>query len=268
MRASLSVALVLVSSGALAQDLAPPSTGTPPEPAAASAPAATPSQSTPATTTPSGAASTASSPSSAESPSTKLDASEKKDSGRGLEWFYLNAAAGFSYIDMASLSSSNLQVTKASSSGPTFGVGAGVRLFILTLGVQGNLDDLSSFSLWQLDAVLGIHIPLGHFEPYFGLHGGYCFVGSLDQGVSGSPSVSVTGGDAGLQLGLDYYFNHFVSLGLEGAGNLLFLHRPPAALPSGVMSSSLSSQDQKAYQQTGDSVGLGVGATLHLGFHL
>jgi hypothetical protein len=199
---------------------------------------------------------------------TDPDADKKKDKGRGLEWFYLTADGGFSYVNMASVSSSKLAVQNASSDGPAFGVGAGVRLFFLQLGAQANLNALSSFNLWQLDAVLGFHIPLGHLEPYIGFHGGYCFVGSLDDGLSTTGGPSITGGDAGLQVGLDYYFNHFVSLGVEGAGNLLFLHGSPPPLPAGVDANMLTSQQKTVYDESGDSVGLGLSVTLHLGFHL
>jgi hypothetical protein len=232
--------LLSFAKNAHAQDLAPPSTGAQADPSSTPPPPAE---------------------------DAKLGTEEKKDSKRGLEWVYLNADAGFSYISMDSLSNSNLGVTNSSSAGPTFGVAAGIRLFILTLGARANLNALSSFNLWQMDAELGIHIPIGHWEPYFGLHGGYCFVGSLDDGISGSPNVSVTGGDAGAQLGLDYYFNHFVSLGIDVSGNALFLNRPPTALPAGV-SSQLTASQQAIYKQSGDSVGLGVAPSLRLGFHL
>lgn len=248
-------ALLLVISGtAFAQDLTPPSTGTanpPPDPNAPLPP--------PGTAAPT---------SSGEGE--KLGKDEKKDSGRGLEWLYLNADAGFSYINMSSLSDSNLSpgsLQSTSSVGPKFGVGAGIRLFILTLGVHANLNELSAFDLWQLDGELGFHIPIGHWEPYFGLHGGYCFVGSLGDGLSGSPSLSVTGGDAGLQLGLDYYFNHFVSVGIEADGSAFFLHRAPTAIPAAA-AAELPPQAAMLYQQSGDSVGLGVVGSVHLGFHL
>jgi hypothetical protein len=203
----------------------------------------------------------------AATPSEKLGADEKKDSGRGLEWVYLNADGGFAYTDMGSFGSTKLSVQNTPSSGPTFGVGAGIRLFILTIGARANLDLLSSYDLWRLDGEIGIHIPIGHWDPYIGLHGGYCFVGSLQDGLSGSSNVSISGGDAGLALGVDYYFNHFVSLGLEASGSILFLHSAPPALPAG-SSSALSPSESMLYQQTGDSVGLGVVGSLHLGFHI
>jgi hypothetical protein len=191
------------------------------------------------------------------------ESSSTRPSKRGLEWVYLNADAGFSYINMTGFSGSNLVTVNNAAAGPTFGVGAGIRLFILTLGVRANLNELSTFNLWQLDGELGFHIPIGHWDPYLGLHGGYCFVGSLDDGLSGSSAnLSITGGDAGLQVGVDYYFNHFVSLGIEGSGDALFLSRPAVA-PSG-----LPPEAAMAYQASADSVGFGVIGSLHLGFHL
>jgi hypothetical protein len=236
---------LLAPSRAFAQDLEPPPTGTPPPP---------PPPSTVGQTPP---------PVDDNEPTGE----KKKDSGRGLEWFYLNADAGLGYVNMTSFSSSNFALQTTSSTGPSFGAAAGLRLFIVTIGARANFNDLADFQFWQLDGEIGLHIPIGHFEPYFGIHGGYCFVGSLTAGVSNSPSVTVTGGDAGLQVGLDYYFNHFVSLGLDVSGNALFMSRPATTLPADVVS-QLPAQDQTAYKQSGDSVGFGLTPSLRLGFHL
>lgn len=203
----------------------------------------------------------------------KLNKEEKKDSGRGLEWLYLDAHGGFSYIDMATFSASSLGLAQTSSAGGALGVGAGIRLFILTLGARATVNELSMFNLWQLDGELGFHIPIGHFDPYFGLHGGYAFVGTLDSSAissaaSGNPNVAIHGGDAGLQVGLDYYFNHYISLGLELSGNALFLHRPPLALPAGIPASAIPASEQQLYNSSGDSVGLGAIGSLHVGLHL
>jgi len=231
--------LLLASASANAQDLAPPPVGTPPDPNAPPTPPAD---------------------------DAKREKEEKKDSGRGLEWLYLTADAGFSYMNMTGLSGT-LTPTTTTSEGPAFGFGAGIRLVILQLGVHATLNDLSAFNLWQVDGVLGFHIPIGHWEPYFGLHGGYCFVGNLTSGLSGSPDISITGGDAGLQLGLDYYYNHFVSLGLEADASALFLSRPATTLTS-AQSALLPPSAASAYQASGDSIGYGVIGALHLGFHL
>jgi hypothetical protein len=233
---AITLTFASLAARASAQDLPPPSTGAPGD--NANAPGPQPG---------------------ATADDTKAT-EEKKDSKRGLEWLYLNADAGFSYINMASFSTSTLSVQNTASQGPTFGVAAGIRLFILSLGVRANLNTLSSFNLWQLDGELGFHIPLGHWEPYIGFHGGYCFVGSLEDGVSGSSNVSITGGDAGMQVGLDYYFNHFVSLGLDVSGNVLFL--------SGASQVPAAANVVPGAAQSGDSIGFGVSPSLRLGFHL
>ncbi len=262
----LACAPLLVNASAAAQDLAPPSTG----------------DSSSAGTTSATSQTGTAKPEGTKPEDKKLESDEKKDSGRGLEWVYLNADAGFSYINMASLSMSNLVPTSTagslvqntSSSGPVFGVGAGVRIFVVTLGARASLNELSSFNLWQLDAELGFHIPLGHWDPYFGLHGGYCFVGALGEGITGltsgsqSPSISITGGDAGAHLGIDYYFNHFVSLGLDVSASFLFLSRPPPTLSPTQMAALSAVGELSNYEKSGDSVGFGVAPSLHLGFHL
>lgn len=116
---------------------------------------------------------------------------EKEDSGLGLEWVYLNAEAGVSYVDMQSFSASSLGLVKTSAGGPSFGVGAGVRLFVLSLGARVREMSLSDIgSLWLLNLEAAFHTRIWRIDPYFGVRGGYNFVGSL----SGS-SVQVAQGE-------------------------------------------------------------------------
>jgi hypothetical protein len=211
-----------------------------------------------------------------------LDEGEKKDTGRGLEWVWLNAEAGGSYINMAQFNSTTFGVTNTKSEGGMFGLGAGIRLFIFTLGVRARLHELSAFNLWQVDGELGVHIPLGHFDPYISLHAGYSFVGTFGAdafgtpalpggtAVASSPDVSVHGVNAGVSIGFDYYFNHFISIGIDGTADALFLQRPPAALPDGLTQSDvmmLPPQFQQLYNNSGSSVGFGLAASGHLGIH-
>jgi hypothetical protein len=143
---------------------------------------------------------------------------------------------------------------------------------------------LSGLNLWELDGEVGFHTRIDHLDPYFVLRGGYAFDGSLGSGaaaaVNGSaPSLSVHGWNAGMAVGGDYYFNHYLSLGLEAGIDFLFLQRPPVAqLPpqftDPTLISMLSPADQqrvqdlkKAYQESGSSVGFGANGTVHLGVH-
>ncbi len=138
---------------------------------------------------------------------------EEDDSGLGLEWVWLNADLGGAYANMQSFSASTFALQKTESGGPMFGVGAGVRLLFFTLGVRVRDLQLSSIgSLWQLDVEAGFHTRIWRIDPYFGVRGGYDFVGSLNASsvqvaAGGSPSdVSVHGFNMGPMVGIDYYF--------------------------------------------------------------
>ncbi len=210
----------------------------------------------------------------------QLDDAEKKDSGRNFEIAYLNAEVGGSYINMEQFSSSQLQLVKSSSGGPMFGIGAGVRLLIFTLGARARLHQLSAFSLWNLNGELGLHIPIQKLDLNVGLHGGYAFVGSLSDASVASPDpntpspagdTSIHGFNAGMSAGFDYYLSSLFSLGLEGGGDFLFLKRPPVSLPASV---TLLPADQQAkiksdplYAKSGDAAGFGISVAIHAGLH-
>lgn len=205
----------------------------------------------------------------------QLDESEKKDSGRNFELFYLNGDVGLSYVSLDSFNASNLALQKTNSLGPAFSVGAGVRLLILAAGVRMKLNQLSAFSLWQLNGEVAFHFTESKFDPYLGVHGGYAFMGSLsssslDAATSTSASdVTVHGFDAGLDLGFDYYLSSLFSIGVSGMGEALFLKRPPVPLPSGLSASQAAAiQSQPLYANSGNSAGFGAGGFLRLGLHL
>jgi hypothetical protein len=202
---------------------------------------------------------------------------ESEDSGLGLEWVWLNAEAGASYVDMQSFSSSTFGLQKTSSSGPTFGVGAGVRLLFFTLGARARDLSLSSIgNLWMLNLEAALHTRIWRFDPYLGVRGGYNFVGSLSsssvQVATGNspPEVSVHGFNVGPMVGLDFYPLNFLSIGADVDAQFLFLQRPPPPLPYGVTIDDLPPQYQpyKAlYQESGSSAGFAFTAAAHIGLH-
>jgi hypothetical protein len=209
-------------------------------------------------------------------PATPPPTDESQDSGLGLEWVYLNADAGFAYTNMQSLSATNLAIEKASSAGGAFGVGAGVRLLVFTLGARARDLQLSAFNLWELDAEAAFHIRIWRIDPYLGVRGGYAFVGGLGSGsvsvaTGGSSSdVSVHGANVGPMFGIDVYLSSLVSIGADVNAEFLFLKRPPAPLPAGVTQADvmmLPAQQQQLYQLSGSSVGFGIVGTAHLGLH-
>jgi len=201
---------------------------------------------------------------------------ESRDSGLGLEWIWLNADIGASYVGLDSINSSTFSLQHSSSSGGAFALGAGVRLLFFTVGARARDLQLSSFNLWEIDAEAAFHMRIDHADPYFGLRGGYAFVGTLSSSAIGSPGgtspdVSVHGYSAGLMAGFDYYFNHFLSLGLDLNPEFLFLQRPKAALPAGFdllpPAAQMEVLSSPLYQESGTSVGFGFTGTAHFGVH-
>jgi hypothetical protein len=212
-------------------------------------------------------------------------ADEPKDSGLGLEWVWLNADVGTAYVNLESFNSTALALQRSSSTGPEFGVGAGVRLIFLTAGLRLSDLQLSAFNLWEINAEAAFHVRVWRIDPYFGARGGYAFVGNLNSdsvtvasGGSAS-SVAVHGVDVGPMIGIDVYLAKLVSLGVDGQAQFLFIQRPPAPIPTVPSSvppqlrpmaqAQLDAQvmSNPLYQQSGSSVGLGLTLTAHLGIH-
>src|SRR5580692_9935011 len=227
---TLAVTGLLASPPAFAQD--PTDTPAPaPEPSPAPAPEPAPAATPPPAEQPPTPAASDTSTSSSEEP-------KKEDTGLGLEWVWINADAGYSFADLGSFSSHSLGIATTSSSGAEFGLGAGVRLFTLTAGLRVRDLPLSVGNVVELDGELGFHSP-GSFQVYFGARGGYLFSGSLSANAVGGalgnggtpPDVTFHGGNLGFMLGIDYYFNHFISLGLDANPEFMFIERPPVPLP-------------------------------------
>jgi hypothetical protein len=199
-----------------------------------------------------------------------------EDSGLGLEWVYLNADAGGAYTNLQSLSDSHLALQQTSSAGGAFGVAAGVRLLFFTLGARARDLQLSDFNLWELDGEAAFHIRIWRIDPYFGVRGGYAFVGSLGSGAvslasgSSASDVSVHGINVGPMFGIDVYLSSLVSLGVDANAEFLFLKRPPTPLPSRFTQAdvaALPQDQQQLYSLSGSSVGFGAVLTAHLGIH-
>ena len=167
---------------------------------------------------------------------------------------------------MRQFSSDKLQIENASSGGPMFALGAGIRLVVLVLGVRAKYNALSAFNMWQLNGEVGFKIPIDKVDILFGVHGGYSFVGSLGDGTvaagnSATPTntdaVKIRGFNAGLDLALDYYVSPTFSVGAGVFVDCLFLNRPPVDKPAGLTPEQSALLDQDPlYQQSGTSAGL------------
>ena len=208
----------------------------------------------------------------------QLNQAENEDSGRNFELFWVDAQVGGSYINMRQFSSDTLQIEKASSGGPMFSVGAGVRFVLFVAGLRARYNVLSAYNMWQINPEIGLKIPIGSLDFLVGVHGGYSFVGSIGEGTvasssNGTPTntdaVKIRGWNAGLDLALDYYITKNFSVGVGFLADFLFLKRPPVALPDGVTQAEVDADPQASdlYNKSGDSAGLQFSGALRIGGH-
>jgi hypothetical protein len=196
----------------------------------------------------------------------------KKEEGRISEIVWADAEVGFGYVNLASLQDTHLEALQSAAAGGMYGFGAGVRITNVTIGGQARLSDTTDFEFWELDGQLGVHIPLQKWDPFFAFHGGYAVASALSPAVTTSSQLFIHGGNLGLDLGGDYYVLPYVSLGAGLAGDLLFLERAPFALPASFKDLPPAEQktirDSPSYKDSGQSIGVGISASLHVGVHI
>jgi hypothetical protein len=212
-----------------------------------------------------------------------LREAEAKDSGRGLEFVWLNAEVGYGIVGLQTFSKNNLVdagFTQTHQQGFVLGVGAGVRLIFLTLGPRFRFGTFDKWQIWSVDLEAALHLPLGRVEPYFTLGGGYSSVGSFATSSTGwdmsGAGVSIHGWNVRLGFGMDVYLTKFVTIGGNLTGDALFLKRPKSdkvqggtcANPNACTQAELDIQSRGAvYNSDGTSVGAGMTATLLVGLH-
>lgn len=180
----------------------------PPPPAATTAPAAPPTQT-----------------------EKDLEESKKKDSKRGLTWFWFNAEGGFSQVDLRTFSVDDTDFTvgfvPTKATGGTVGAGLGVRIFVLTIGARGRIGFFDPWQMFTVGGEIGIRIPIGRVEPHFELGGGYAALGSVTGIVqSASDAISIAGGYGRIGGGVDIFLAPWFSVGIDVSGDFLAMVRP------------------------------------------
>jgi hypothetical protein len=198
-----------------------------PAPPATTAPLPPPRPSTTASAAPA-----APPPRPAEARPTGEKKDEKKDEKkeRGLEWLWLSGEGGLQYLSLTTLSSEGRLVPgieKTSATGPFGGVAAGIRLWILAIGLRARAAQFDQFMYWSLNPELRIHFGNQGFQPYLLLSGGYSALGSLDKNtLSNQAGATVRGFNIRAGFGLDAYLTDTITLGLLGTGEVTAMTRP------------------------------------------
>jgi|HubBroStandDraft_1064217.scaffolds.fasta_scaffold01326_4 tetratricopeptide (TPR) repeat protein len=173
-------------------------------------PALRPSPAPPATAPLAESTPTPSLPATHEGPATRETPSEAP----GVERGWLDADLGGAYADVTLFNASTLSVQRTGRVGPTFSVGAGIRLDPLTLGVRVRDLDLSTYNVWEIGGEGALHTRFDRVDAHIGFRGGY----ALLTGVSGVKGLNV-----GAFFGFDYYASRLLSLGLDFCPEVLWL---------------------------------------------
>lgn len=209
----------------------------------------------------------------------ELARADREDSGRGLEFVWLNAEAGVQHLGLQTFHAKRLvdpALVETTQTGALFGAGAGVRLIFLTAGARFRFANFSAFQLWTLNAEFGMRIPLGAFEPYFTFGGGYASLGSFDSSSLGAAlsDAGINKGDLsarGFNLrggaGFDYYFGHTLSVGLNLSGDVLFLSRSKVTATMTPAPGTPAEKAAALYTQDGTSIGGALALTALVGLH-
>jgi len=263
LRSASSVALLglsALSSTARAQAPAPNATAPatpPPADASLSAGGLAPPPALESNPTPGGTPAT---PAATEAELAKAD---REDSGRGLEFVWLNAEVGVMHLGLGTFKNDkivNPDQVSTTQTGLVAGAGAGVRLVFITLGARFRYAPLPDAKLWTLGAEAGLHAQLGAFEPYGAVNLGYVSIGAL---AGYSSSTTIRGFDARISGGLDYYLTNMFSLGVNVGADLLVLARN-ADCVSGLTDATGA---PNVYCSDGSSTGGAVTATALAGLH-
>lgn len=206
----------------------------------------------------------------------ELDKAKEEDSGRGIEWVYLNVEGGFEQVGLQTFNVDKQNFTAGfvptSASGSVVGAGLGLRLLFLTLGGRGRIGFFKAWQLFSAGGELGIHIPIGNFEPRIDLGGGYVGLGKVGLDLADA-SVNIRGFYGRVGGGLDYYVTPVFSVGAAVSWEFMGLTRPGVSTDQvAKIKASLAASDPKQAQADalaldGTSYGSALAITGVLGLH-
>ncbi len=198
------------------------------------------------------------------------------DKRREVELFWLRPTVGYSYVDLTTFQADQENLTAdlipTHLSGPSFALGAGVRILFVSLGLSGGAtffpdsagDAVDETQLWTLDGNVLLHLLTGYqIEPYVQLGAGYqAFGGLRDYSIHG---WNVHGG-----VGLDVFFGDDVAIGGLLVGNLNFMTRPGRSASDLLTPEEVETTGelrQRLLEADGSSAGAGLALMVGPSFH-
>lgn len=200
----------------------------------------------------------------------RLEQSEKDDSGRGLEWAWIQLEGGGHYTALQGLGGSQLMVgdAKQAGGGGLAGGAIGARLLFLTVGVRGRYAWASDHRQWSIAPEIGLHIPLGNLEPHVFVGAGYTALSGLDTShIESGPSLVTRGFVGRIGGGLRYYLSRHFSIGAMITGDLTIMSRPGVFYRDDGAVGATPSAARVDASKVGSGTGIAVIGTGAIGIH-
>jgi hypothetical protein len=185
----------------------------------------------------------------------ELEKSEREDSGRGLSFIWIDPEIGGRWYDLGLLGGSNLGEDggyKEDGFAPSLGLGIGARFLYITGGARFRYN----FSYWTAGLEGALRIPMGTFEPYVFVGGGYLRSLDFEDKCRGClDDLVISGGYGAVGGGIDYFLTPVFALGVRLDAEISFVGRDAVPKAMGV------------YTKRGSGVGLSTNAGLHFSLH-
>lgn len=149
------------------------------------------------------------------------EAGVKKDDDEGRPptktFLWLEAGGGLGIANMQKFDFVSQSLFTQQKKGGVFNVGAGLRLFLFTIGARLAYAPYDGFSLGAGLLELGIRIPAGIVEPFFRAFGGYGWVGrpNLSDAKGSEINGAVFGGGIGVSVFLFTNFSITASFDMD-----------------------------------------------------
>ncbi|MFO0759713.1 MAG: hypothetical protein U0359_24705 [Byssovorax sp.] len=159
----------------------------------------------------------------------RLDASKQADSGRKLEWVWVEAEGGFEHTGLETFNAEGTLMSgfvNPSVNGGMAGAGVGGRLLFFTLGARGRASFFSAYQRFSIGPEIGVRLPIGKLEPHFALGAGYTTLAHVKDATGTTGVLGAKGYDVRASGGLDYFLLRYLSVGLGLSWELLGLSRP------------------------------------------
>jgi hypothetical protein len=189
-----------------------------------------------APTTPSASAAP---PASSGTPAGRARADEEEESdGRDADLLWVEAIAGYSYVNMRAIAYDNLypSVVALSGSGYGGGLAAGVRLSFVSIGARATLASYEGFEVGTAAAEITLRLPTPVVEPWVRAGFGYGWHGNANYDEPSLSQTNVYGYVIQAAAGLDIYLGRFFAIGAGFDVDVLNLSRQALTLGPGMAS--------------------------------